>query len=700
MGFTSSRFKSVPGARMMIPAQMSGRPTASFMWNEQQIVDIAIAGANAATNCLSFRATAVAEPPFGLIVGDKGGKGGTYDPNHPISKLFSNPTPFHNGNFFFKRLVYGLDTSRKGVFVVAPLDRAGRPLVLWVKGPADVRIIPDSDTYIGRFELRESNTWKAVDPTESMVIPFSYPSPDLTEEFESWTPLAKAGKAVRSIRHLGEFVDSVLQSKAVLDGFITDESAFDQDMADYNRKVINERFNGPNNAGGIQYLPGGATFTNIAAKLSDVNPGEIEDRIETRICGGFEINPVTARIHAGMSMTEGLGGDKIAELKRQDYETTISQLWVQIAAALSPIAEAFGLTVKDIGFDLRDLPALRETEDALWDRMRRANWLSDNEKREQTGFDMRTGDKYADMLPQVEMLRRLDILSAGTLATQSGATSGAGGKSLYGVKSATFEAKIKAAVSADALASTHESAMRTAAKSCFESERMAVDTALARHKTLHTRIQTKDSESEVLSSALDAIDPNAWKAGTEPLIHSAMQDGGKLSADALDHVFDATKARVVSAAASRANKLAGNVTDTTKAKVRDFVSQGVEDGKTISEIAHGLVSDEGPWGEDATTSRCDAIARTETMGSVNAGGFEGANQAADELGLTVVKEWVTAGDDHVRESHTEYEAEGAVPIDEDYGGMQFPGDEAGDADDVINCRCTLAYSAESDPSQE
>jgi len=55
------------------------------------------------------------------------------------------------------------------------------------------------------------------------------------------------------------------------------------------------------------------------------------------------------------------------------------------------------------------------------------------------------------------------------------------------------------------------------------------------------------------------------------------------------------------------------------------------------------------------------------------------------------KSWVSAHDDHVRESHKECEDQGAIPSTSTFeNGLMYPGDQNGDASEVINCRCTLS----------
>lgn len=83
-------------------------------------------------------------------------------------------------------------------------------------------------------------------------------------------------------------------------------------------------------------------------------------------------------------------------------------------------------------------------------------------------------------------------------------------------------------------------------------------------------------------------------------------------------------------------------------------------------------------------SRATMIARTEVHNVTQYGTIEGYKQA----GLTT-KIWVAVLDSETRPSHAYLDGE-EKPIDVPFSnGLMFPGDPAGPADEVINCRCVV-----------
>ena len=82
------------------------------------------------------------------------------------------------------------------------------------------------------------------------------------------------------------------------------------------------------------------------------------------------------------------------------------------------------------------------------------------------------------------------------------------------------------------------------------------------------------------------------------------------------------------------------------------------------------------------------IARTETTTASNLAKYVSATEA-QKLGIVIQKRWLSAGDGNERESHAEMNGM-TVPMNGRFAnGLLYPGDQsAGDASEVVNCRCT------------
>ena len=104
------------------------------------------------------------------------------------------------------------------------------------------------------------------------------------------------------------------------------------------------------------------------------------------------------------------------------------------------------------------------------------------------------------------------------------------------------------------------------------------------------------------------------------------------------------------------------------------LNEGIANGETVNELATRVekvyVEAKGP--------RSKLIARTETNTANNYGHMEAMRQAAIEK-----KEWVTAGDEHVRIPHYDNEGDRCIGLNDTFSGTgeEYPTEP--------NCRCVV-----------
>jgi len=130
------------------------------------------------------------------------------------------------------------------------------------------------------------------------------------------------------------------------------------------------------------------------------------------------------------------------------------------------------------------------------------------------------------------------------------------------------------------------------------------------------------------------------------------------------------------------HKITG-INRTTQNMVARQLRQGLEAGEGLNELTARIKTTLG-----SNRARALGIARTQTAGAVGTGRHAGMGQAGVEL-----KAWITSGDTEVRDSHknagVKY-AEGIPleqPFEVDGEMLMYPGDPAGSAGNIINCRC-------------
>lgn len=138
--------------------------------------------------------------------------------------------------------------------------------------------------------------------------------------------------------------------------------------------------------------------------------------------------------------------------------------------------------------------------------------------------------------------------------------------------------------------------------------------------------------------------------------------------------------------------------------IRHELVTGINLGEGIPELRARIDSVLSTTGSDRWPNRATVIARTETIGALNAGRFDAFNAlAAEEPETRFERLWLATDDHRTRATHgrgtvlptgeTIAGADGQrVPLGQPFivGGfeLRFPGDPSGPPQEVIQCRCT------------
>jgi F like protein len=125
------------------------------------------------------------------------------------------------------------------------------------------------------------------------------------------------------------------------------------------------------------------------------------------------------------------------------------------------------------------------------------------------------------------------------------------------------------------------------------------------------------------------------------------------------------------------------------------MSQGANLGEGIPKLAARVDTVLSTTESERWPNRATVVARTETIGALNAGRADAFRAFADERDddePELEKLWLATDDSRTRPHHREAEGQ-RVPVGQPFvvGGheLQFPGDPSGPAAEVIQCRCTM-----------
>lgn len=155
---------------------------------------------------------------------------------------------------------------------------------------------------------------------------------------------------------------------------------------------------------------------------------------------------------------------------------------------------------------------------------------------------------------------------------------------------------------------------------------------------------------------------------------------------ALEFAID--DARAIAYAKKHAASQVSKVGKTTKNILNSIVTNGVEEGLSYGQIAKQIKDRYADfavsWPQAHIQNRAHAIAIFETGDAYEHGSQMVAEELAAE-GLEMEKKWLTVGDSKVRSSHAANQAQGWIPINQEFqsGHMRAPTDPG--------CRCTTLY---------
>lgn len=151
----------------------------------------------------------------------------------------------------------------------------------------------------------------------------------------------------------------------------------------------------------------------------------------------------------------------------------------------------------------------------------------------------------------------------------------------------------------------------------------------------------------------------------------------------LDYWHAYINSKVVPKLANRITWITNTTEDIFKSTCRRLCDEAIQQGLGVDNIASNIQKELGI----AEKYRAERIARTEVVSASNEGSLAGAKSTD----LDLDKEWIAYIDDKTRDSHIDLNGT-TVAMNENFSnGLEYPGDPSGEAEDVINCRCTIGY---------
>lgn len=628
--------------------------------------------------CMSYRATKFIEPPI-WIKEEVDGEEQWLDGDHPLARLLEEPNPDMDMPELLEIMSLYLDGTGR-VLLVKTRDRGGRVAALYPFSGDEFTVEQADGLAYGKFKVNTSKGQQTYGPDDVIF----WKETDPRNMMDGLAPLEVALSSINVDEEMKLAVRALLRNKMRPGAVMVFPQGIpgDDETAKRVAEQIKANYSAAQNTGKLMIVEG----TDKApepwdSSLKDLALGPINENAEAAICSAFKVHPAIVHALIGIKNSSGFA-DTIKPATDLFYDVVVIPRWTRFEAKLTTklLREADDNPLRFIRFDTSKIPAMQED---LGARIKEASeaagiWMLD-ERRQHTG---------KPALPDGD--ERGDRIGAVAVAVPQSPEPTKSAKSLPAPPvTKTIESKRDARLRLwrkfDVKATREESRYEKEALAQFEHEKSEVvklfegstDThlraALEKLKAAYTR---KDGEYHL-----------QWIKRYTKLVTETFDVAGSDLAAEIGFAFSLENPKVQFAIRNRVNKLSGNVTDATYQKIQDVVSTGRSEGVGTSEIANRIRED--VFGGEITKTRATTIARTETVAALN----EGEQIAAVESGVIQSKEWLSQGDAKVRDGH-DIDGE-TVPLDSQFSnGLEYPGDQRGSADNVINCRCTLLYSDE------
>jgi HK97 family phage portal protein len=589
---------------------------------------------------------------------------------HPFNDLMKKVNPFYNRFELWTLTTIFLELTGNSYWWIVP-DQLGTPREIWNLPSNWMKIVPSKTTFIAGYVCQPPGQAVPIPFQEDEIIHFKYPSPfDL---HYGTGPLIAAQYGVDLNNHLKTHGINYLMNNAQPSGALYTEDSLTDDQFKRLKDQWNREYKGSSNAGKMAILERGLKYQQIGQGMAELNFPDIARSVRDEILAIFGVPASKLGLVEDVNRANAEAND--FTYQKETIEPRLILIEEKINEKLMPRYDV-GLICKFVS----PVPAdkefrLREQAEHI-----RSGYSSIDDERVKD--DLKPYDTPETSMPLIPF----SVVPAGEPRETQGALqdTNAQGKSID-ILLDTKDAKARRARKWEIFA-----AMTAPQEKLFKG--MMTRHFVRQHKEVMRNVANfksyfKDVKAGLIASILLNMqeEKNKLKASSTPYIREALMSGANMAAQELGIDFHLIEPRVQRAIESRIDFFVEKTEQGTERLLTDELKEAIAGGENIESIARRMdkVFD---YSEHFRSVR---IARTEVIGGTNQGQLEVYKDAGVEW-----KQWITARDEKVRESH---QIDGqTVGITEDFttglgNHMQYPGDRnsGADADDLVNCRCSV-----------
>lgn len=359
-------------AAPLIAMHSAGRP----QWTPRNYAALAQEGF--AANAIGYRAVRmIAEAAASLpwLVYD----GEAESTLHPLLALLAKPNPGQPGREFFEQLFGFLLVA--GNAYVEKVDIEGSVREIYALRPDRMKAIASANGWPEAFEY--SVNGQSVRLPRDNVLHLKLFNP-LNDHY-GMSPLEAAQRSIDTHNAAAAWNKAMLDNSARPSGALVYAAAdghLTTEQFERLKRELEQSYQGAANAGRPMVLEGGLDWKEMGFSPKDMEFIQSKNAAAREIALAFGVPP----------MLLGIPGDNTfanyAEANRSFWRQTILPLAGRVAEALTGF---LGQGQFRLAHDLDQVEALAPDREALWARLERASFLTENEKRAAVGYGPKLG---------------------------------------------------------------------------------------------------------------------------------------------------------------------------------------------------------------------------------------------------------------------------------------------------------------------
>ena len=330
---------------------------------------------------------------------------------HPLLALLDRPNPTQGGAAFFKAVyAFRLLSGNSYIEAVGPSDgpNAGRPRELWVLRPDRMQVIKGDNGQPAGFQFQAGGrtvAWR-VEPLSGLSPILHSKSFHPLDDWYGMSPLEAAAFEVDQHNAAGMWNFSLLMNSGRPSGALvykpgegTHSDVLDGEQFARLQTQIDDLVSGSDNAGRPLILEGGLDWRQISMSPTDLDWLKGRDLSARDIALAYDVPPQLVGIEGSQTFAN------FEQARLSLYEDAVLPLLDSYRDDFNRwLVSAFG---EDLSLEFNEdaIPALAPRRRVVWDMVRRADFLTVNEKRTTLGFTaIEGGDVFMASRPSDDPL--------------------------------------------------------------------------------------------------------------------------------------------------------------------------------------------------------------------------------------------------------------------------------------------------------